>query len=179
MHVATDDRLYEVADVWWLFALFGVVTLGVGVFFLVAPHETLRTFTVIAGIFLVVDGVLAVLSALFGERTNRGLVAVLGIVSAIAGLILIKKPFETLVLLSLIVGLWFFIVGALRFVLAFAERENRGANILLSLLEMVGGVLILAWPKIGLATLAVIVGIVLIIRGILFTIAAWQLRALR
>ncbi len=161
---------------WWFFALFGILTLGVGVFFVVDPHETLRTFTIIAGIFLVVDGVVAVLSSLFGRAREPWARRGLGVISAIAGLILIKKPFETLVLLALIVGLWFFVVGALRFVLAFATPENRAGNIVLALVEMIAGVLILAWPQIGLATLAVILGIVLIIRGILFTIAGWQLR---
>ena len=44
-------------SLWWLLVLFGVVAVGVGIF-LVSPHETLSTFTVIAGIFLLVDGVL-------------------------------------------------------------------------------------------------------------------------
>ena len=49
--------------------LFGVVTLGVGVFFVVSPHETLSTFTVIAGIFLLVDGVLAIFASIFAGAT--------------------------------------------------------------------------------------------------------------
>ena len=38
--------------------------------------------------------------------------------------------------------------------------------------------MILAWPDLGLATLAVIIGIVLILRGTLFMLAGWQLRVL-
>ena len=38
--------------------------------------------------------------------------------------------------------------------------------------------MILAWPDLGLATVAVIIGIVLIMRGALFILAGWQLRRL-
>ena len=38
--------------------------------------------------------------------------------------------------------------------------------------------MILSWPDLGLATLAVIIGIVLILRGILFIVAGWQLHKL-
>ena len=62
MSTNAADSLRPITTFWWLFVLFGVVTLGVGVFFVVSPHETLSTFTVIAGIFLLVDGVLAILA---------------------------------------------------------------------------------------------------------------------
>ena len=98
--------------------------------------------------------------------------------SAIAGLILIKKPFETLVVFTLIVGVWFVVAGIVRLVSAFDSREARGGNILVALLDLIAGAVILAWPDLGLATLAVIIGIVLVVRGALFIATGWQLRAL-
>ena len=65
-------------------------------------------------------------------------------------LALIKKPFETLVVFTLIVGVWF----------------------------VVAGVVILPGPDLSLATLAVIIGTVLIVRGGLLIAAGRQLRAL-
>ena len=38
--------------------------------------------------------------------------------------------------------------------------------------------MILSWPDLGLATVAVIIGIVLIMRGALFIVAGWQLHKL-
>ena len=61
---------------------------------------------------------------------------------------------------------------------AFATREGRGGNFLIALLDLVAGVVILAWPDLGLATVAVIIGIALIVRGALFIVAGWQLRTL-
>jgi uncharacterized membrane protein HdeD (DUF308 family) len=158
--------------------LFGVVALGVGIFFVVSPHETLSTFTAIAGIFVLVDGVIAIVASIFGSGEGRALLALLGVLSAIAGLILIKKPFETLVVFTLIVGVWFVVAGIVRIVSAFASREGRGGTILIALLDLAAGVVILAWPDLGLATVAVIIGITLIVRGGLLIVTGWQLHTL-
>jgi uncharacterized membrane protein HdeD (DUF308 family) len=173
-----DDEFRRFARLWWLLVLFGVVTIGVGVFFVASPHETLSTFTVIAGIFLLVDGVLAIVASIFGRGDGRGLLALVGALSAIAGLVLIKKPFDTLVVFALIVGVWFVVAGVVRFVSAFATPEGRTGNIFIAILDLVAGIVVLAWPELGLATLAVIIGIVLICRGILFVAVGWLLRGL-
>jgi uncharacterized membrane protein HdeD (DUF308 family) len=170
--------LRPVTSFWWLFVLFGVATLGVGVFFVVSPHETLSTFTVIAGIFLLVDGVLALLASIFNKGDGRGLLALIGVLSVLAGLVLIKKPFDTLVVFTLIVGVWFVAAGIVRFVVALASPEARGGNIVTAILDLIAGVVILSWPDLGLATLAVIIGIVLILRGVFFIASGWQLHKL-
>lgn len=178
MSTTAGQELRPLTSLWWLLSLFGVAALGVGVFFVVSPHETLSTFTAIAGIFVLVDGVIAIIVSIFGSGESRGMLALMGVLSAIAGLILIKKPFETLVVFTLIVGVWFVVAGIVRFVSAFASREARGGNIVIALLDLAAGAVILAWPDLGLATLAVIIGIGLIVRGVLFVAAGWQLRTL-
>jgi len=171
-----ESPLRSITTLWWVVLLFGVAALGVGIFFVASPHETLKTFTVIAGIFLVVDGVLALLGSIAGRGEGRGLLALIGALSMIAGLVLIKRPFETLVVFVLIIGIWFVVSGVSRLVVGLSEREGRSGNLLVALLDAIAGVVILAWPDLGLSTFAVIVGIVLIVRGVLFIAAGWQLR---
>ena len=142
------------------------------------PHETLSTFTVIAGIFLLADGVLAIFASIFKKGEGRGLLALIGVLSVVAGLVLIKKPFDTLVVFTLIFGVWFVVAGVVRFVVAMASPEGRGGNIVTALLDVIAGIVILSWPDLGLSTLAVIIGIVLIFRGALFIASGWQLRKL-
>jgi uncharacterized membrane protein HdeD (DUF308 family) len=175
----TSADLRPATDLWWLPFVFGLVVLGVGIFFVVSPHETLSTFTVIAGIFLLIDGVLAIFGSIFGSGDGRGLLALIGVLSAIAGLILIKKPFDTLIVFTLIVGVWFVVAGVVRLVVAIATPEGRGGNILIALVDAAVGIVILAWPHISLATLAVLIGIGLILRGALFMWAGWALHRTR
>jgi uncharacterized membrane protein HdeD (DUF308 family) len=162
---------------WWLLVLFGVATLGIGVFFVVSPHETLTTFTVIAGIFLLVDGLLAIFISVFSRGEGRGLFALVGVLSAIAGLVLIKKPFDTLLVFTLVFGVWLVVAGVVRFVSALASHESRAGNVVISLVDLVAGIVILSWPELGIATLAVIIGITLTLRGVLFIAAGLALRS--
>jgi len=143
------------------------------VFFVASPHETLKVFTVIGGILLLIDGLLAIIAALVGVSESRGLLAMVGVLSVIAGVVLIKKPFQTLLVLVVILGIWLVVVGIARFVSAFSRREGRGINIFVAIVDVIAGIVILSWPKPSLATLAVIFGIVLIIRGALFVYAGW------
>lgn len=174
----SSEELREFAGLWWLVMLFGAAVFCVGAFFVVSPHESLSTFTVIAGIFLLVDGVLAIVGSIFGRGEGRGLLALIGVLSAIAGLVLIKKPFGTLVVFVLVLGVWFVVAGVVRFVAAFGESEGRAASIAIAILDVIAGAVILSWPNIGLATLAVIIGIVLLLRGAVFVAAGWELRRL-
>jgi uncharacterized membrane protein HdeD (DUF308 family) len=178
MSTNASVELRPLTSLWWVPVLFGVVTCGVGVFFVASPHETLSTFTAIAGIFLLVDGVLAIFGSILGKGDGRGLLALIGVLSAIAGLVLIKKPFDTLVAFTLIIGVWFVVAGVVRFVVALASPEGRGGNIVTAILDAIAGIVILAWPDLGLSTFAVIIGIVLILRGALFLVVGWQLHKL-
>ncbi len=178
MATVDSQELRPATSLWWLLVLVGLAALGVGIFFVVSPHETLTTFAVVAGIFLLVDGALALIASLFGRGEGRGLLAVIGVLSVIAGLILIKHPFNTLVVFTMIVGVWFVVAGVVRFVTSFSQPEGRGGSIAIALLDIIAGAVILAWPDLGLSTLAVIIGIVLIVRGVLFIAAGWEMRKL-
>ena len=177
MSSSADQELHGLAGLWWLVVLFGVAVFGVGMFFIVSPHETLSTFTAIIGILLLVDGVVAILASIFGGGGEaRGLLALLGALGAIAGLVLIKKPFDTLVVFALIFGVWLVVAGVVRFAAVFAEPERRAANLAVAIVDVVAGIVILAWPGLGLATLAVIIGIALVFRGAVLVAAGWELR---
>ncbi len=162
----------------WLAVVFGIVLVGVGIFLIVSPKEAISTITVIVGILLLLDGVIAICSSIFSDGEGRGLLAIVGILSAIAGLILIKKPFETLVVLVLIVGIWLIVVGIARFAGALSERGDRGMNIFISIVDVIAGIVLLSVPHIGVSTFAVIFGIVLVIRGLLFIVGGFAFRSI-
>ena len=173
MMMNSSERAPDPTVLSWFLIGVGVLTLAVGVFFVASPDETLKVFTVLGGILLLVDGLLAIIGALVGVSESRGLLAMVGVLSLIAGLVLIKKPFQTLLVLVVILGVWLVVAGIATFVSAFSRREGRGANILVAIVDVIAGIVILSWPKPSLATLAVIFGIVLIIRGALFVYAGW------
>jgi len=162
----------------WFAVALGVVMLGVGIWLIVSPKEALSTITVVVGILLLLDGVIAICGSIFGGGEGRGLLAIIGILSAIAGLILIKKPFDTLVVLVLIVGIWLIVVGVARFAETLSEPGDRGMNIFISIVDIIAGIVLLAVPHIGVSTFAVIFGILLVIRGLLFIVGGFAFRSI-
>ncbi len=172
------DEVRDLKTVATALMVFGVLTLGVGVFLVADPEETLKVFTVIFGIFLLIDGILAIAAAVLGRVESRALLSVVGVVSAIAGLILIKKPFQSLTVLIVILGIWLVVAGVARFVYAFTASEGRGAYLVIAAIDTIAGIVILSWPHPSLKTLAVIAGIVFIVRGLIYMWAGWRLRGL-
>jgi uncharacterized membrane protein HdeD (DUF308 family) len=175
MAASRSEAQQAIKGVWYGLLLFGLLTLGLGVFLIVEPNETIKVLTVIVGIFLLVDGVLAIISSLVSAGDGRAMLAFVGALSAIAGIVLIKKPFETLVVFALIVGVWFVVAGVVRFVAAFAVPEGRAGFFFVAVIDVIAGIVILSWPELTLSTLAVIIGIVLVIRGALLVYGAWHL----
>ncbi len=57
---------------WWLLALTGVLSIAAGVTILVKPGDSLATLAVIAGIFLLVDGILELAASLMHGTQSRG-----------------------------------------------------------------------------------------------------------
>src|SRR5215831_1842044 len=114
--ISSREHALDPAALWWLGALVGLATFGVGLFLVISPHETLTVLTVIAGVLLLVDGAFALIGALIGSSESRGFLAIVAVLSAIAGLVLVKKPFDTLVVLTLIVGIWFIVASLVRLV---------------------------------------------------------------
>jgi uncharacterized membrane protein HdeD (DUF308 family) len=174
--VSASETRSQLPDLWWLVPLLGLVTFGVGLFFVIEPHETLKVFTVIIGILLILDGVIALIGAIAGVTESRGVLAFVGVLTLVVGLVLIKHPFQSLIVLALIVGIWLVVWGAVRFVSAFSMIGTKWPTIVGALIDLAFGILILSWPELGLSTFAVIVGIVMMLRGLLLMYAGWALR---
>jgi uncharacterized membrane protein HdeD (DUF308 family) len=177
MNTTVTETNVKPASIWWIPIVMGLIALGVGVFFVVRNDSTLKTVTVILGIFLLVQAVVELLVAIFGKGEGRGVLALIAVITAIAGLLLVKKPFETLTVLILILGIVFVVAAIARLVDAVSSREGRGGNLLICLVDLVAGVIILAWPDLTLTAIAVIIGIVLIVRGLLMVVFGFQLRS--
>ena len=178
MSTNVPDALKEFRSLWWLFVVFGLLTIAAGIILIAWPGPSLVTIAVIIGIFLLVDGVIDVILSIAGKGEGRGLVAVLGVLSIIAGLIMVKHPFSALAVLVIIIGIWFIVAGVVRFISAFTDDEGRGTSVVVGILDVLAGIVVLAWPDLSLKTLAVLAGIVFVIRGVAFVWGGLQVRKL-
>ena len=178
------ETVYE-ADVkeltwgWRLLLLVGVLSVVAGVVILFKPSDSLTTLAVIAGIFLLLDGILEMISSFMRSTRNRGLVALLGVLTAVVGVLLIRHPIGGVAAIALLIGIWLIAVGVIRLATAFEEYEHRGWHALAGLVELIVGIVIVSTPSIGFATLALLVGIGFILNGIGMAALGWGMHEVR
>ena len=161
----TQEEAATFALAWWLLALIGVLSVVAGAILVVKPGHSLATLAVVIGIFVLVDSVVELVGSFGRDVENRGLTAILGILGLVVGIILVRHPTHAVSAIGLLVGIWLVAAGAIRLVrvLAFGRRIVWWATI--ALLEIAVGIVVVADPRIGYTTLAVITGLWLIVNG--------------
>jgi uncharacterized membrane protein HdeD (DUF308 family) len=172
-------ELRELTWGWWLALLIGAVSIVAGIIVILKPSNSLATLAVIVGILILLDGIAGLVAAIGGDTQNRGLLAVLGALSVIAGVLLIRHPLGGVKAVALLLGIWLIAAGVVRFVAAFATREHRLWRIAVALVLAIFGVVIVSSPHIGYATLAVIAGIGFICYGIGMMALGWAMHVVR
>lgn len=179
MSAISPENLREATWGWWLALLIGLVSIVAGIIVIAKPSNSLSTLAVIFGVFILIDGIVELVAALVEHTPNRGMLAVIGVISVIAGVLLIRHPLGGVRAVALLVGIWLIAAGVVRFVAAFEEPENRLWRIGVALVLAIFGVVIVSSPHIGYATLALITGIGFICYGIGMSALGWAMHVLR
>jgi uncharacterized membrane protein HdeD (DUF308 family) len=164
---------------WWLAALIGALSLVAGIIVLLKPSNSLNTLAVVTGIFILVDGIIELIAAVSSDTPNRGLLAVIGALSVIAGVLLIRHPLGGVKAVALLLGIWLIACGVVRFVVAFAEPDHRVWHICVALVLVIFGIVIVSSPRIGYATLALITGVGFICYGLGMLAVGWAMHTIR
>ena len=146
-----------------LMTLVGVLSMVAGAIVLAKPGNSLVTLAVITGVFVILNGIYELVSALFAAR--GGMEALFGILGIIIGILLVRHPVHGVVAIAMLLGLWLVATGSLRLYTTLVVRASKW-NLLLALVEIVAGIVIVSVPKIGFSTLAVLVGISFLVNGI-------------
>jgi uncharacterized membrane protein HdeD (DUF308 family) len=171
------DEVREVTRLWWLLLLGGIVSLVIGILLLVWPSRTLEVIAILVGIELLLVGIIQIVAA-FGERAgNRSGPLLRGALAGIAGLIVIRHPGGSLLVIALAIGIFLVLSGVMQLVSAFEASVGRGWLLLSAALDIAIGVLLVAWPKFGVTSLAVLLGIALLVRGVLEVVSSLVLRS--
>jgi uncharacterized membrane protein HdeD (DUF308 family) len=161
----TED-LRRVTRLWWLVVSLGVLSVVAGGIVIAKPSHSLKTLAVIVGIFVLLDGI-AELILVFDRRTaNRGLVAVLALLDLVVGILLIRHPTTVVKAIALLLAIWLIAAGVVRLMIAFDTHGDRLGRFIVAAIEIIFGIVIVANPNIGFATLAVLVGLAFILNGI-------------
>jgi uncharacterized membrane protein HdeD (DUF308 family) len=175
---ADAEVRHDVRQVGTLLIIAGVIGAIAGVLAIVYPKITLLALALIAGINLLVLGVMSLVDAFSGDgdTTTRVLAAVLGLLGIMAGLVVMRRPGESLLAILVVLGVWLVITGIVDFVRVFTNAAYRMLRLMTAIVDIVLGGLILALPNESLKTLAILIGIAFIVRGVLSVVRGFQIR---
>ena len=177
--VVTPEQLRALTRAWWIAVALGVLSIVAGAIVLARPDHSLRALAVIIGIFILIDGAVELYLAIVHRVENAATAALLGILNVVVGVLLIRHPIAGVQAIALFIGIWLIAVGVLRAVVAFDVPGGRLGRLLIAAVEILAGVVIVASPDIGYATLTLLVGFSFIANGIAMIAGGVLLRTLK
>jgi uncharacterized membrane protein HdeD (DUF308 family) len=109
-----------------LLAVLGVLSLIIGLYAIRHVLLTLLALALLLGIFWVVNGAVELFTALsHREMPSRGWTAFMGVLSIVAGIIVLAYPGISLLTLAVVLSVWLLFFGIMQITLAFRLRSLR------------------------------------------------------
>jgi uncharacterized membrane protein HdeD (DUF308 family) len=175
------DILAGIGRHWGWALAFGIITLVAGVLALVWPGRTIVVVAVLFGVQLVWAGAFRFVAAFAiegADTTSRVLWALLGVLSFLFGIYALRHILVTVTALALLLGIFWIVNGLIEIFTALSDRvrSGRGWAMAGGLLGVLAGIVVLVYPGISLVSLAIVLGIWLIVYGAMGIVAAFQLR---
>lgn len=107
----------------WL-GITGLLFVVIGVILIRHLHLTVAIVGLIIGITWIIQGLTALIAGFSGgSRGGNGWWIFFGIVSLIAGIVVVSTPVSAVTVLAVLVGIWFIVMGLFEIVAAFIIRR--------------------------------------------------------
>lgn len=165
---------------WYLPLIKGIIMILLAVMIFSSPDGALIAWAFYIGIGFVFTGMVLVYQGFAGrdEQENWTWKVFEGLLDMFIGFMLMVNPLVTASVLPFMLGLWGAFYGIALFIDAFAHKENRFVKFVVALLVFWISSLIMFNPLLFGLTIAVWIGIIMLIIGIYSVILAFNLKKL-
>lgn len=106
----------------WL-GIAGLLYIVIGVVLIRHLDLTVAVIGLIVGLTWIVSGLSALFGGVVGSREGRGWWIFFGIVSLIAGIVVVADPISSVTVLAVLLGIWFVVMGLIEVSAAFIIRR--------------------------------------------------------
>lgn len=160
---------------WWLFLVRGIFAVILGLLALLMPATTFAVFVLIIGVYMFIDGLFTVASAIGSRKTrpNWGWWLFSGIMGILIGVITFYNPFVTAFAIVMLIAAWAIVIGIMEIIWAIQIRKEirgEGWYILAGALSLLFGLMVFFIPEAGVVLLTVLFGLYALIIGIMLIV---------
>src|SRR5215204_1549473 len=178
-----DSTSADLARNWWAVALRGLLGISFGTIALIMPGATMLSLVLVFAAYALVDGILAIVSAVRAARHREKWVwlTLEGIVNIVTAAVAVLLPGLTVVVFVLLIAFWALLSGGLMLGAAFRLQPDHGRGWLIfgGIVSIIYGVLLVIAPLIGALVLTWWIGAYALVFGIALLVLAFKLRARR
>lgn len=163
MEITVDRSLRH----WWVFVLRGIVFALVGVYIFMSPASAYLALSFMFGLVILLAGISELLHA-YQDRgaANRGWHLFVGLVDLVIGLVLVSHLAASMDVLRVIMGVYFLFRGLS--IVNFRRFARRPIWVLAgAVVVLLFGIMVIANPTFGAATIIIWTGAAFIVTGIL------------
>ena len=162
----------------WSVLLRGAIAIVLGIFALTYPRMTLSILVGLVGIYIFINGLLAIIFSLYGRQyqdKNWWFYLAEGLFGLAIGIIVFTLPVITSMVLIYLIATWAIITGLIQ-IFAYIKLQKifqHEVLILISgLLSLIIGIVLFRFPLGGIMTVTWIIGLYVLIYGILCIVSA-------
>ena len=120
----------------WLLAS-GLVSVAIGLMAVIWPFSATLAATLVVGWFFLIAGAFALVGGFAGRgHRRRNYLILYGVLSVIAGLLLVFHPFSGALSLTLLVAVWLAVRGVMEIVHGIGDARGRVAEIVLGVVNL-------------------------------------------
>jgi uncharacterized membrane protein HdeD (DUF308 family) len=170
------------ARAWWSFILRGVLAILFGLVCLLFPPVAIVGLATLFGFWLIIDGITRITGAWSARAHGSWWISLLeGLAGLLAGILAIIWPVITAVILTILVGAWAIVTGAMEVWMAIRLREQiRGEvfMVIAGLISILFGLYVIIFPGPGILSVLWLIAVFAIAFGISLIALGWRLRGI-
>lgn len=160
----------------------GGLALALGMIVLLQPGLALRTLILLFGIFVIIDGIFAIVGSAVTRDESWGWGVFFGLVGVGIGVVALRRPEGVETVLILVIAAWALVAGLFQiygaFVLRSAGARSWGWILVAGLASFAVGLIFFVDPSLGAKTISLLFGIYMVVLGLALLLAAFAFRGL-
>ncbi len=168
----------QITSNWYMVLIKGIIMILLAFMVFSSPGGALLASIMYIGIALLITGFMILFRGMSSrkENTKWGWVVFEGLLDILLGYVLLSNPLVTATILPFVFGFWAVFYGILLVIRSFSEDGNKGMKIISGIFIALIGIIIMHNPIFIGLSLAIWVGIMILVAGIYNVIFSFSLK---